>query len=275
MPASKATPHHHAQTPRGIQPRPTEPIPRETRPQRQQAADRTDEHGRQRRPKDGALARVQADAEGEEEEREAGGELDSEGVADGDVGGEEIAAAGLEGAGAVGGADEQAGQRAAGGLEGDVQGHAGEGGEAGGEGGEADGGVEVGAGDGREGVGEEGEGEPVGGGADDGADEGRVVEQPVAWVRRQREHVRAHARPHGEVRQQQRARAFHEGRFPELRLREAAERELLAHAHVRRRVWRAGEEGRVLRVRSVEHEGLVAAEAAGELDAPGEGPVAG
>ena len=76
----RPTPHKHAQTPRRIQPRPAIPIPTETRPERQQRRDGADEDRRCRRGDDAALAGVEPDAEGEEEERQGGEEFEGEGA---------------------------------------------------------------------------------------------------------------------------------------------------------------------------------------------------
>ncbi|KFY68177.1 hypothetical protein V496_01244, partial [Pseudogymnoascus sp. VKM F-4515 (FW-2607)] len=103
------------------------------------------------------LAGVEADAEGEEEQREGRGELEEEDVAGGHERGVDGAAAGLEGTSAEGGAQDEPADEPARGLEEDVQHHAREGGEPRGEGRDGDERVQVPAGDRAEAVDEEGE----------------------------------------------------------------------------------------------------------------------
>ena len=80
------------------------------------------------------MAGVETDAEGEEDEDQAGGIFECEGGVDGINIGKEEAATDFEGTRVVGGAEEEAGERGAEELEGDVEHCAWEGSEAGEEG---------------------------------------------------------------------------------------------------------------------------------------------
>lgn len=151
-PPGESTRNKDAKTPCRIQSGTTISIARERETEGGRASSKADEHGAQGGAEQLSLAGIQADAESEKQQQQRADELDGEGGADADEIGEKKAAADLEVAGVGGGAQQQAGERGAGGLRGDVQHHAREGGQAREEGAHGDQRVHVPSGDGAEGV---------------------------------------------------------------------------------------------------------------------------
>ena len=130
------------------------------------------------------MARIETDAEGEEDEDQARGVFECESGVDRVDVREEEAAADFEGARVVGGAEEEARERGAEELEGDVEDCTWEGGEAGEECGHCDEGVDVAAADGREAVDEDSDDDSVCDAADEWTEEGGGVEEAepgVGW----------------------------------------------------------------------------------------------
>ena len=123
MPPRKPTPHKRPKTPRRIHTSTTIPKPRKRAAKTQGPKRHTNQERTQRRTNDLFLSRVQSNTKRHKQQCKTKPELDDKGVGYGDFVGEQPAAAGFEVPGPVGGAHEEAGDGAAGCLEGDVEDH--------------------------------------------------------------------------------------------------------------------------------------------------------
>ena len=111
--------------------------------------------------------------------------------------------------------------------------------------------------------------QPIYDGANNGSDEGSIVEGAIPRSRGKRNSRWRQAGVDGNICEEHSGDAFNESRFPEVRFQKAVDGKLLTNAHVWGGIGYTREECGVEGIRSVEHEGLVAADSAGELDTTG------
>ena len=117
--------------------------------------------------------------------------------------------------------------------------------------------------------GEERSGKPIYDGADNGSDEGSIIERAIPRRRRKRNSGWRKAAVDGYICEEHGGDSLKESRFPEARFKEAMDGKLLTNAHVRGCIRYTREECGVEGIGSVEYKGLVAADSAGELDTTG------